>query len=443
MGAVDVADGSFVRGWAYDVDQRVSARVRIAVDGQLVGEVRGRDYRPDLADAGLGDGRCGFAFRLPRRLRERPFVVTARFTSTGSLLIGGERLVGGVQLAKAELFQSALANGVWRIDSLRSSGDVTVLSGWGVPPYGVAMPVSLLRDGVLPLSFASVDRPDVAAFFGLETLNTRFGFEATFASVDDEDGDHAYRFVSLHTSAPFGGYQGIHYWRERLVMPDEGRRRRVAGTPDRDMFRRIGGTTYARLDRALQQYFGRSFADATAILDWGSGCGRVLRYVPALQAVTGIDIDADNVAWCRENIPGARFELVPLRPPTGLPSDTFDVAFGISVMTHLTEENHHEWLAELQRVTAPGAAVLLTIHGEMAWLEGQLPLEQYARWRMRGYYVAGKNSDLDDSGADASLYYNTFVSRRYVFEEWSRYFEVLDVIPGAVFNQDLAVLRRR
>ena len=185
--------------------------------------------------------------------------------------------------------------------------------------------------------------------------------------------------------------------------------------------------------------------EARAILDWGCGCGRVFQYIPFKQRahLTGIDIVADNVEWCAKNFPEARFETVPLLPPTKFGAATFDLVFAISVLTHLTEESQLAWLAELGRITAPGATVLLSVHGETAWLLGGTDLARYGEWRSKGFLVIGKNDDLDGSGVDSSQYYNSFISREYIFKVWSRYFKVMDVLGGAVNSiQDLVVLKK-
>jgi len=159
--------------------------------------------------------------------------------------------------------------------------------------------------------------------------------------------------------------------------------------------------------------------------------------------LTGIDIDGDNVGWCQATYPEARFLAVPLQPPTTLADGYFDVVFAISVLTHLREADAEAWICELQRITRPGAAVLVTILGETAWLNSAIPLENYGRYRTRGFAIDGKNNDLDDSDTDASGYYNAFISRRFVYERFGLYFQVLDVIAGGIGNhQDLVVLRR-
>ena len=102
------------------------------------------------------------------------------------------------------------------------------------------------------------------------------------------------------------------------------------------------------------------------MLDWGCGCGRVLRhYAPLFDSVafTGTDIDEAMIEWDRANITGVRFELNGAHPPLPCGDEAFDLVYGASVFTHLDEELQAEWLGELQRVTKPGGLVLLSTHG--------------------------------------------------------------------------------
>ena len=65
-GYVDAVSEGHVRGWAYD---RTRPRQRLALDiyvaGHRVGITRAGLFRQDLANAGIGDGYCGFDFELP------------------------------------------------------------------------------------------------------------------------------------------------------------------------------------------------------------------------------------------------------------------------------------------------------------------------------------------------------------------------------------------
>ena len=77
------------------------------------------------------------------------------------------------------------------------------------------------------------------------------------------------------------------------------------------------------------------------VLDWGCGWGRLTRTFAAADTfgeIWGIDIDHDNLAWARANIPAAKFVKVPLYPPTELPANHFDLVYAVSVMTHLTRD---------------------------------------------------------------------------------------------------------
>jgi hypothetical protein len=432
-----------VVGWAYDDEERQSASVEVLIDGVPLAEIVGTEFRPDLVQAGVGDGHHGFRYVFDGKLTFGvPSVLTVRFARTRAVLAGGERVVAGEPIGKEELFQDVLAHGQWRLDDVESEDDGITVTGWGVPPFGLPVPSTVLRDGRVPNTIVRFERFDVVDQLGLRGRDAQFGFRCHFAGGSAADG-YNLAFADARTLRPFSPFQTMHELPDRFPLPEEHRRLRVAGLGSDRAYRMVGATAFVRLDQVVRTYFGRSFSEASAVLDWGCGCARVLRYAPRLEVVTGLDIDADNIDWCRANIPDATFAVVPPWPPTSLAAGAFDVVFAISVMTHLTEENHLAWLQELRRITAPSAAVLLTVHGETAWLEGGMTLAKYGMWRANGFAVLSKNRDLDDSGADASLYFNAFISRRYVYEVWSEFFEVLDVIPGAVINQDLVVLRRR
>jgi hypothetical protein len=58
--------------------------------------------------------------------------------------------------------------------------------------------------------------------------------------------------------------------------------------------------------------------------------------------------------------------------------------------------------------------------------------------------VDGRSHDLDDVLEDKTYYRTTHHAHDYVRREWSRYFEVVDVLPACIGNvQDLVVMRRR
>jgi SAM-dependent methyltransferase len=140
---------------------------------------------------------------------------------------------------------------------------------------------------------------------------------------------------------------------------------RVAGTPDVEWFLR-GGRLAAGSIRAALWRQGRRLEDLAALLDFGCGCGRVLRNWHALPGteVAGSDTSEQAVEWCRANLPFARVELNALEPPLAFDDDSFDLVYALSVFTHLPEDLQHRWMHELARVLRPGGFLLLTTHGE-------------------------------------------------------------------------------
>ena len=104
-----------------------------------------------------------------------------------------------------------------------------------------------------------------------------------------------------------------------------------------------------------------------SILDWGCGPARIIRHLPSIlgpsNTYVGTDYNPVTIEWNRKNIPGVRFELNGLNPPTSFQDNEFDFIYGISVFTHLSMENHERWTNELWRIAKEGAIILLTTSG--------------------------------------------------------------------------------
>ena len=231
------------------------------------------------------------------------------------------------------------------------------------------------------------------------------------------------------------------------ALPDEDRRFRVIGDRDLRGFLVSGATDYHRMDRALVEAAGRRLHDFAHVLDWGVGCGRVARHFPRerAHALTGCDIDRDNVDWCSSHLPG-RYVVSSLTPPLPFRDGEFDAVYGISVFTHFREPMQLAWLAELARVSAPGAILLMTTHGQTAIDFSRLPPPEYRRVRedvrRAGILESGVNTQLDGHADHRGEYVNVYHSPDYVRRTWSRHFDVLHVLPGYILHHDLVILRK-
>ena len=149
-----------------------------------------------------------------------------------------------------------------------------------------------------------------------------------------------------------------------LPLPPSKLRVQVAGTADARWFLESGRAAADSMREALERH-GRRLEDFGAILDWGCGCGRVIRHLSALESkVYGSDVNPVLVRWCAANLAFARFATNELAPPFRYGDGEFDLVYGLSVLTHLPEALHGGWMDELARVVQPGGYALVSTHGE-------------------------------------------------------------------------------
>ncbi len=213
-----------------------------------------------------------------------------------------------------------------------------------------------------------------------------------------------------------------------------------------DFAYRIGGATVAsRLDDYLKVATGRGFSEIGKVLDWGCGCARVLRYLANCNpGICGADIDDVNIRWCTQNIPGIDFRKLPLVPPTSYDNDTFDLVFGISVMTHLREPIQDKWLRELSRIVKPGGYAMLSVMGPITQVMGGLDETSIRAGSVKGFHITDETNEQVDGKLEGEHYYiNVIHSRWYIEEHWQTVssWRIVDIAPGLAANQDIVLMR--
>ncbi|HEX4507532.1 MAG TPA: Hint domain-containing protein [Alphaproteobacteria bacterium] len=85
-GKIDVMTGSLVSGWVFSGTDAGPQPLAILVNGAVVGRVVADRYRADLEAAGVGDGRHGFSFVLPKGLAAGDHRIEVRREIDWSLL---------------------------------------------------------------------------------------------------------------------------------------------------------------------------------------------------------------------------------------------------------------------------------------------------------------------------------------------------------------------
>ena len=199
------------------------------------------------------------------------------------------------------------------------------------------------------------------------------------------------------------------------------------------------GKATAELIKALASKY-IDFDRAKSILDWGCGPGRVIRHFPLLggssHQYSGSDYNEKYTGWCAKNIPGISFFVNELSPPLEVKSDSFDLVYGLSIFTHLSEKAHYDWMHEIFRILRPGGIFIFTTHGDGS-LEKLTPseLEDYRN----GNFVS--RSFLKEG----HRMYSSFQPEKFMDKIRGK-FTLLEFIPGGkssdIGYQDCRIFRK-
>ncbi|RYY39296.1 MAG: class I SAM-dependent methyltransferase [Chitinophagaceae bacterium] len=207
---------------------------------------------------------------------------------------------------------------------------------------------------------------------------------------------------------------------------------------DQQLYYTDGQATAQWICAQLEPY--GSLATAT-VLDWGCGPARVIRHLPQLlpgARLAGSDYNEATIEWCRAHIAGIDFRSNGVQPPLDFGRDTFDAAYALSVLTHLSEEAQVAWMTELYRVLKPGGLLLLTTHG--AAFEEKLTAGEKLRFR-RGECI---EHPVEQEGHRS---YSSFQPRAFMERLFSRNWQLLNFAAGKQHawgpEQDTWIVRKK
>ncbi|MFM8272480.1 MAG: class I SAM-dependent methyltransferase, partial [Gemmata sp.] len=221
-----------------------------------------------------------------------------------------------------------------------------------------------------------------------------------------------------------------------LPLPPDVLRLLVAGTDDAEWFLAAGRRAADAL-AALLARNGVAIESCDSVLDFGCGCGRVIRHLRHLPAALhGCDTNPVAVEWCGEHLPFASFAVNALESTLPYDAESFDLVYALSVFTHLPPHLQAHGMRELRRVLRPGGALVLSLHGDA--LAGKLTRAERADYRAGRLVVRG--GDLAGTNHCA-----TFHPPAFVRGPFATGFEVLEAEhAGAAGNppQDAWLLRK-
>lgn len=236
----------------------------------------------------------------------------------------------------------------------------------------------------------------------------------------------AYRLSPyIEMANPFLIFSNVPYWLRKapdgLPIPPLSLIHKVTSSISIPWFLESGRLSVVSIEYALEKN-GMGLNDFTTILDFGCGCGRVIRHLESTinASLYGTDYNTLLINWCKNNLPFANFSINKTNPPLEFSNDFFDFIYAISVFTHIPEDLQLAWIKEFSRVLKPDGILLVTTHGEhyIDRLTGEEKDQFY-----KGQLIIKRSKYFGTNLC------TTFHPEEYVRKRILKDFKILDFIP--------------
>lgn len=207
----------------------------------------------------------------------------------------------------------------------------------------------------------------------------------------------------------------------------------------------------------VMHYANKYDVSVDRYFDFGCASGRIIRqfvFQSNVDEIWGSDLNERHIRWIMEYLPNT---IKPINntclPYLPLPDNYFDLVTAFSVFTHISTFDT-AWLSELRRITKPKGLLYITLQMGDSWEFWQSrckksPTQGDVKWVLN-QYPEFTNLKLTNkvmcvnSGAVGPYHSLIFHSEEYILKNWSRYFDVVEIIPkyhgGA--NQAVVILRK-
>ena len=384
VGVVDVVSPMSASGWAYldDAPQR-HLKVQALLDGAIVGEAFASDHRPDLAEAGVGEGDHAFEVLFEPALDQR---------ALGGLIVRAVADTGESEpLPLGETPANGGAVGARAIESYAEDAEQ-------LPPVG--LPVDWLDAALIGEHHDWTGERDSQVVAALRR-------DVWPLPHPDNRENYAPDSHLIYWLSGYADYLRLRGMAEKHDVK-EGR------------FFEFGGST------------GRIFRNfAQQSQNW---------------EVWSCDFKRSSVAFNMAHFPrDVRVFLNSSTPSLPLPDGYFDLIVAGSVFTHI-DDAETAWLLELRRILKIGGLALLTVHNDDTWThmvpDLRATVDAFRPDVADSPTLPGERLVVRFRFDGDPYNCNVFHSNGYIERNWGRYFDVLEIAPLSFGEQAIVVARR-
>ena len=327
----------------------------------------------------------------------------------------------------------------WCIDYVEVLKDYIIIKGWAYHDKDIVGEI-FCNDVQACVSNYNKNRKDLPVIFPFWNEAKIAGFECHYILKSESDVlEFNYDVAGIGTNILRNYFFKVD---DLLPTPDEKCRIRVHGSPLLPAFKLEGYSSYRKIKHLIKKNISFIDNENIRLLDWGCGCGRVSRYLRAdYRNIWGADIDPKNLSWCEQNLKMQTIELG--ATPTGiLPENSFDVIFGISVMSHLSLDHQILWLRELYDSLSENGILLLSFHGVSSALRS-MSNELFSRFLSEGYWNLRENQSLQEILPGYNGYRDVYNTLENIKINWSKQFQILEIYESIIGNnQDLVIFKK-
>lgn len=198
-----------------------------------------------------------------------------------------------------------------------------------------------------------------------------------------------------------------------------------------------GGVLARQAILNLLEKNGFNFNQFSNVLDFGCGCGRIIRHWHSFSPnFYGTDYNPELIEWCQNNLTFCEFSINNLEPPINYPDNKFDFIYALSVFTHLPKILQIPWLEEMRRILRPNGIIFISVHGNH--------YKHMLTLREQGLFDQGELIVHQEEIAGSNTC-NAFHPKQYLVNNFAKVMKIIDIVPeGALGNpyQDAILLQK-